>query len=57
MLTFKDFLQEENTIGLRDHLIQIINRLSHLDSSDIEDSKELLLDLQKMLDEKLTGGV
>lgn len=56
MKTFSEFMAEQNVSeGLREHLVQIINRLSHLTPKDVEDSKDILLDLQKLLEDKLTG--
>ncbi len=56
MKTFRQYMAETNVSeGLREHLLQIINRLSHLTPKDVEESKDMLLDLQKLLEDKLTG--
>ena len=44
-----------DAVGLKAFLVNSINRLSHLESKDVADTKELLLDLQKMLEDKLSG--
>ena len=56
MKTFSEFMADfEGTDNLRRQIVQMVNRLSHLESRDVEDAKDVLLDLQKMLDDKLTG--
>ncbi len=57
MKSFQDFVVEQDRIGegLREFLLNTINRLSHLEPKDVEDAKDMLLDLQKLLEDKLTG--
>jgi hypothetical protein len=56
MRSFHEFMADfEGTDNLRRQIVQMINRLSHLEPRDVEDTKDLLLDLQKMVDDKLTG--
>lgn len=56
MKKFKEYLAEQQiSVGLREFIVNVINRFSHLEPKDIEDSKDVLIDLQKLLDDKLTG--
>lgn len=57
MKSFSEYMSDfDGRENLRQQLVLMINRLSHLEPKDVEDAKDLLLDLQKMLDDKLTGA-
>ena len=60
MRTFKDFMQEN--MGLfqgpndpRSRITQMYNLLTTMESDDITDSHDLLLKLQKLIDDILSG--
>lgn len=57
MKSFREYLAEQDSIGegLREFLLNTVNRLSHLEPKDVEDAKDMLLDLQKVLEDKLTA--
>lgn len=59
MKTWKQYIKESDSMGTpedpRTMIDNLINVLSHFQPRDIEDTKDLLLDLQRMLDDKLTG--
>ena len=62
MLTFKDYIKThegtfEPTDQTRQRLEDMIAILSNLEPDEIEDMKDVLLELQKSLAVMLTGGV
>lgn len=60
MKTWNQYVEESDVSGIsedpRTMIDNLINVLSHFQPKDVEDTKDLLLDLQKMIDDKITGA-
>jgi len=59
MNSFHEFVQAKSHITtdeLRQDIILLANKLSHMQPPDVEDLKETLLQLREILDDKLTGA-
>jgi hypothetical protein len=53
MRRFSEFLQYKENI--REIIVQTTNRIYNLDPKDVEDTKDVLLELKKVLEDKLAG--
>lgn len=60
MKKWKDYIKENEMLGSQEDpktmIDNLINVLSHFQPKDVEDTKDLLLDLQRILDDKITGA-
>lgn len=59
MMSFQDYLKEQDVlrtpVNARERIDDMIALVSNLSPSELEDSKDRLLELQQMLDDRLTG--
>ena len=59
MKSFQDYLREQDVIrtpvNARERLEDAIAMIYNMDPPELEDCKDLLLELQKVLDDRLTG--
>jgi hypothetical protein len=60
MKRFSDFLKNEHDVvvspdDIREKIVATTNRLSNLSISEVEDNKDVLIELQKVLEDILTG--
>jgi hypothetical protein len=59
MKSFIDFIAEDgwdSLYNVREEIIRITNIIYNMEGKEIEDSKDTLLELKKVLDDKLTGS-
>ena len=59
MRSFKDYLDEQDVTGgpsdPRKHILFAINYIAAMEPDEYEDSKDLILQLQKTVDKKVAG--
>ena len=59
MKRFFDYINEHDVVvnpdDIRERLTRITNRLSNFAPSDVEDNKDVLIELQNVLEDLLTG--
>lgn len=57
MKSFRQYLEDYESIddSNRSFIYRVLARMSHFDPKDVEDTKDMLLKLQSMVDDKLTG--
>lgn len=59
MKKFKDYMREHDVVDtpddLNERVVRLTNRLSNLTPSEVEDNKSVLIELQKVLEDLLTG--
>lgn len=57
MKRFSQYLREMEYVNddEREFLYRVLARLSHFGPKDIEHAKDMLIELQKMVEDKLTG--